>query len=135
MATWTPIALDGGAFARTTRAVQALTEVAPVAVEGVQLDINYGIETILPVVRAPAGQTFTGAGFFLGYIYVASLGLWVRAPRADLDCSDLAGLEIAALPSLPVNSATGWFQLVPNGIGVSGGAEIITDYVCTWRRR
>jgi hypothetical protein len=112
---------------RSARAVQQTTEVAPTVTDkGVPLE---GVDSVMPVVKAPDGQTFTGTGTLLGYVYAA--GRWVRAPRADRDLSDLAGLLEGALDAQPVISKAGYFIWIPSGVGLSGGTEITTDYVCT----
>jgi hypothetical protein len=108
-----------------------LTETAPAGTDGVKM---HSIESIVPAITAEAGQTFTGTGTLLGYVYVTALAAWVRAPHSDFDLSDYAGLAQATLPALPVESATGLFQLVPSGVGVSGGTTLTVDYVCTWRK-
>lgn len=118
---------------RSMRATQTLTDSAPASVaEGVSLE---AVASVLAILHAPAGQTFTGVGTLLGYVYapLANGGAaWLRAPRADFDLSDVAGLGDATLPAFPVASPTGRFALVPSGITLSGaGTTITTDYVAT----
>lgn len=123
-ATWTSL----GVF--SVRSVQALTESAPtLASEGVSLN---AITSIVPVVRAPEGQTIT-SGTVLGY-YRADYGEdWVRAPHADRDLTDVAGLASAALPAIPVISHHGRFALIANAVVLSGGAALTIDFECSGR--
>lgn len=127
MSTWTAIG------PRSWRAVQTLTDSAPsTTAEGVALD---GVGAVVALVHAPAGQTFAGAGTWLGYIYsplAVGGAAWLRSPRHDQDCSDLTGLADATLAAFPVSSPTGRFALVPSGITLSGaGTTVTTDYVLT----
>jgi hypothetical protein len=126
-AAWTPKGT------RSMQAVEALTEVAPVSTnEGVDLQ---DVWSIAPIVHAPAGQTFTGAGSLLGYVYISSTSMWVRFPRADYDLSELAGLQDAALPTFEVKSPRGRFALIANGVVLSGaGAEITIEFLCVTRQ-
>lgn len=127
MATWSDL---GG---RSRRCVAAATgEAAPTDPgDGVHL---YRVAAVTPVIRAPAGQTFTGTGSFAGYVYVEGLGLWIRAPRADDDLADFAGLERLALPTLAVRAEGGLrFMLLPIAVGLSGGAQVTVDYACVNR--
>lgn len=114
------------------RAVQALTETAPtLATDGVDLS---SVSAIVPVLHAPGGQTFSGGGMMLGYVYVplANGGAaWIRSPRSDYDMADASGLTDATLPAYPVLSATGRFALIPSAVTVSSGSSMTTDYVCT----
>src|SRR3954454_17297937 len=122
-AVWTPI----GSSPRSVQAVQALTEAAPsVASDGVLLE---GVESIVPVIHAPGGQTFTG-GSLLGYIYTGTA--WVRAPQSDVLLDNYVGLSDASLSALIVDSPRGRFQFVPNAVTLSGaGTTITTEYFCT----
>jgi hypothetical protein len=126
MATWSN--MTGKARSRTV--IQDATEAEPVsALDGIDLN---DVSSILAIVRAPAGQTFTGAGSLLGYLYV--MGAWERAPRADVELDEFAALDAAVLPSLPIDSPQGRFCYVPSGVGLSGGTQVTTDYLCTSRR-
>jgi hypothetical protein len=117
---------------RSARAVQSTTESAPSdASVGVPRE---GLDSIEPVLVAPNGQTFTGAGTLLAYVYLFATGAaaarWVRAPEDDRDLSSLTGLAEGALPAYEVVSKTGLFIWIPSGVGLSGGATVTTDYVC-----
>jgi hypothetical protein len=107
---------------RSTRSVQLLTEAAPVsAKEGVLLN---NMESVAVGIHAPVGQTFTGVGTLLGYAYLN--GAWLRYPAGDLDLSDAAGLQDAALGPLVVRSKRDWFQFIANGVTLSGAGTQIT---------
>lgn len=124
MATWTPTGT------RSMRASQSTTETAPVnPTDGVNLS---EVSTILCVMHAPGGQTFTGTGTMLAYVYIVDTG-WVRAPAADYDMGDANGLADVALPIFTVASPRSYFMLVPSSIGVSSGATITTDYIAVSR--
>jgi hypothetical protein len=120
----------------SARVSQAQTDAAPsvapsAAGGGVPLS---NVSAIVPVVRAPGGQTFTGVGSLLGYFWLDSLSRWVRAPRADLDLSDCGGLSEVALQSLPVSAPVGWFFWVASGVGLSGGGgNVELDCWCSVR--
>lgn len=114
---------------RSKRSVQLLTESAPAPGDpGVWLS---DVGSILPVVRLEGAATFLGTGTLLGYLYVAALARWVRAPRTDLDLSDVAGLHEVALPALPVTSPRDLFIFVASGVGASGGTTVTIDYLCS----
>jgi hypothetical protein len=114
---------------RSGQASQATTESAPSgSTLGVDLD---SVGSVCVVLHAPVGQTFDGTGTLLGYRFLANA--WVRAPRADVDMADYAGLSDVAPPSLLTEAPVGRFIYMPSGIGLSGGSTITTDYVCTLR--
>lgn len=123
MATWTPLG------PRSVRAVMATSETPPTTEGGIGVALDR-VDRLLPVVRAPLGQTFTGAGVLRGYVFVD--GRWMKAPRADDDLVDFTGLAEAALPSLPAGSAER-FMLITEGVGLSGGTQVTIDYWCTNR--
>lgn len=116
---------------RSTTATEALTEAAPaLAADGVNLE---GVSAVVPIVHAPVGQTFTGAGRLLGYVYHPSTG-WVRFPRGDYDLAEVSALQDAALPSFEVNAPRGRFALIASGVGLSGaGTQITIDFLCVVR--
>lgn len=112
---------------RSATAVQSTTEAAPTDTSvGVPLE---GVDSVMPVLKAPDGQTFTGTGTILAYVYAA--GRWARAPTADRDLSDLSGLPEGALEAWLVISRSGWFIWIPSAVGLSGGTTVTTDYVCS----
>lgn len=123
MATWTLIG------ARSVSASQVATESAPTGDVGMNLD---SVAAIVPVMRAPDGHTFTGAGHIRGYLRLG--GEWHRAPRADDDLLDLAGLSSAALQGLPVSVPAGQFAIICEGVGVSGGTNITLELWAVDRR-
>jgi hypothetical protein len=89
------------------------------------------LRSITCVLSAEPAQTFTGTGTFLGYIWNTKTSSWLRNPQSDLDAAPLAGLSTGALPVLAVIASNGRFLISPFGIGVSGGATVTTDYLCT----
>jgi len=116
--------------------VQATTESAPASpLDGVDIAILYGggVGSVVPVLRAPAGQTFTGTGTVKGYLYVPALARWVRAPRADDDLADANGLNEIALPALPISWTDGRFALVYDSVGLSGGTDPEVDLLACGR--
>jgi len=118
---------------RSVQAVEALTEAAP-ALPGDGIDLA-DVSAIVPILHAPVGQTFTGIGSLLAYVYSATTATWVRFPRGDIDLSDAAGLQDAALPSFDVKSPRGRFALIANGVTLSGaGATIIIEFLCVTRQ-
>ena len=123
--------------ARSRRVTQLVSgEPAPtLQSEGVSLSYAdsrlAGLKSILVFARAESGQTFTGVGTMLAYVWNDILQMWTRSAMADLDCSGLAGLASGALPTLQILSSTGRLILVPSGVGVSGGTTMTTDYIAT----
>ena len=113
---------------RSGSASQSNSETAPSGGVGVDLDDVGGVSVVM---HAPSGQTFDGTGRLLGYLLLASA--WVRAPRADVDMSDFAGLTDAALPSLSIYAPVGRFIYIPSSVGLSSGTTITSDYYCTTR--
>lgn len=112
---------------RSARAVQQTTDVAPVDTSvGVPLE---GVDCIMPVLKAPVGQTFDGSGTLLAYVYAA--GRWVRRSLWDKDLSALAGLSEGSLDDEEIRLRAGYFIWIPNAVGVTGGTEITIDYVCS----
>lgn len=109
--------------ARTVQAVTtATTESAPtLSTEGVSL---VAVQSVLPFVAAPDGQTFDGTGVLRGYIWSDYIGQWVRAPQSDIDMTDADGEGVVAFPAIEVGQAQGRFALIPDGIGVSGGTAL-----------
>jgi hypothetical protein len=105
----------------------ATSETPPTVDPAVGVYLNR-VDRILPVVRAPLGQTFTGSGVVRGYVFID--GRWLKAPRADDDFADFAGLAEAALPSIPAGAADR-FMLVTEGVGLSGGTDVTIDYWCS----
>jgi hypothetical protein len=126
-ATWTPLQTNS----RSLQSVQALSEAAPtLATEGIDLT---GLGAIVPVLYAPNGQTFTGAGTLLGYYYNTLLGQWVRLPRLDDDMADATGLAVVAFPSIPVLQSGGRFALICSAVGVSGGTAVTLQFIVSER--
>ena len=124
MATWTGIT----GRQRSRHSVQALTESAPsVPTDGVDLS---ACAAVIPVIRAPAGQTLTGTGAIRWYIYITALGRWVKSPRGDDDVVELAGLSEGALPALLVTSPGGRGAWVFDNLGVTGGTAPELDIFC-----
>lgn len=103
--------------------MQAFTEAgAPSNGDGLVLN---GVDSVMPVLIAPQGETFTGAGSLLGWYqndtYFDPSASWDRFPRADdTDLSDFAGRSIIYLPGLPITHPAGRLVLLANGIGHSG---------------
>lgn len=127
MATWAGLA----AKSRSVHSVQATTEPDPTdGTDGVSLA---SVAFVVPILRAPAGKTFDGTGTVEAFVWVDALGRWVRAPRADEDLADLAGLGEGALPPLPISSPIGRLALVFKGVGLSGAGSPEIDLVCTNR--
>lgn len=127
-ATWDVIS---PAFPRSRRSVQALTEAAPAsASDGIDLS---GLASVVVVVHAPVGQTFTSAGSLLGYVF--SNGVWVPHTEANIDFSYVTGLQDGALgPALPVKSPRDRFALIASGVGLSGaGTQITLELMCVLR--
>jgi len=123
-ATWTVLTN----YTRSVQSVQALTEAAPTLnTDGILLT---AVQSIIPVLTAPASNTFTGSGSMLGYYWSDALARWVRAPRSDDTMSDLTGLAEGVLPALPVISGNGRFAWIASGIGVSGGTSITLTLIC-----
>ena len=133
--TWTRLG------SRSMRCGQLQSEGAPSAPPahgtGVLTDSGIWLEdvaSILPVVRAPQGQLLTGLGSLLGWVWVDSLGRWVRAPRADLDLTDGVGLQELALVTVPVTARVGYFVWQAVGVGLTGGTLVELDAWCYIRR-
>jgi len=119
-ASWTLIA----GYQRSVQSVQALTEAAPtLSTDGVLLT---GVTSIVAVLTAPGGQTFTGAGSLIAYYWSDALARWVRASRADDNLSDLSGLAEGALPAWEIKAGNGRFAWIGSGIGVSGAGTTFT---------
>jgi hypothetical protein len=118
-ATWTPIA----GYLRSVQSVQALTETAPSGNDGISL---FDVASVVPVLHAPNGQTFTGAGTLLGYVKTA-LGAWVRQASADLDVSELSGLQDGTLRAVTIASPRERLAYIASGIGLSGGTQITME--------
>jgi len=119
-ATWT--ILPG--YQRSVQSVQALTEAAPtLSTDGVLLS---GVVSIVAVLTAPGGQTFTGAGTLVAYHWNDSLARWMRAPRADDTLADLSGLSEGAFPAWEIKSGNGRFAWIGGGVGVSGAGTTFT---------
>jgi hypothetical protein len=99
--------------------------------DGIDLTKKYGggVPAVIPVLRAPVGETFTGAGVVRAWLYVPLLSKWIRAPRADDDLADLAGLNEGVLPTIPIMWTQGRFALVFEGAGLSGGTAPEIDLV------
>lgn len=113
---------------RSVSSTQALTESAPtLPTDGVLLT---DVAAVVPVLKAPNGQTFTGAGTLLAYYWSDALSRWVRSPRADDVLSDLAGLAEGALPAIPVTSGHGRFAWICSGVGVSAGTAVTLTIIC-----
>lgn len=116
---------------RSRTATQGTSESAPSSgSDGIALE---SVLSIVPVLHAPAGETFTGVGQLLGYVLPHGAERWVRAPGADRDMTDLAGLDEAALVSINVLSPLGRFAFVADSVGLSGGTTFTIDYVCVSR--
>lgn len=88
------------------------------------------VASIVPVLTAPPGETFTGSGTLQGYIFSDSIGLWLRAPRSDDTLADMAGLAQGALPAIQITSGNGRFAWICNGVGLSGGAIVTLTLIC-----
>lgn len=112
---------------RIARAVQSTTETVPVDDSvGLQLE---GVDAVAVVLHAPVGQTFTGAGSLLGYARRSLAAGWVKVPRASYPMDEYAGLQDAEMPPYPVPVKIGLFIWLPNAIGLTGGAQITSDYL------
>lgn len=123
-ATWTIVT----GLSRSVQSSQALSEADPtLASEGLLLT---GVAAVIPVLTAPNGQTFTGAGTLNAYYWADALNRWVRAPRSDDSFADLVGLAEGALPAVPVTSCNGRFAWICNGVGVSGGTIVTVTLLC-----
>jgi hypothetical protein len=116
--------------ARSAQAVEALTETEPaLSTDGVSLA---DVASVIPVLHAPVGQTFTGVGSLLGYKWTGST--WVRAPRLDYDLSEIAGLQDGELRPMPVDAPRGRLALIASGVTLSGaGATVTLELLCTVR--
>ena len=127
MATWAQLV---GYQPRSAHSVQAQTEAGPPGEnDGVALERIGAVVTFL---KAPAGQTFTGAGFLRAWLKDPVRGVWARAPRADEDLVDFAGLAEASLESVRVGSPRGRFAWLCDGVGLSGaGGDVELDLACT----
>jgi hypothetical protein len=126
-ATWEPLEPGMG---RSVRSVQAQTEAgAPADAAGVEL---LGVGTIVTHLTAPDGATFDGAGFLRAWLRDPATGAARRAPRADEDLVDGAGLASFVLPGKAVGSTRGRFSWLADGIGlVNGPGNITIDMACT----
>jgi hypothetical protein len=113
-------------FEGANRSVQGvttgLTESAPLS-PGDGIDLS-SVRSLRVYVDAPAGQTFTGTGTWLGYVYSPRLKAWKRAKEFDLDMTDLAGETGGHIATIEVSQSYGRFALVPDSIGVSGGTSL-----------
>lgn len=112
-ATWTKIA------PYSSKAAQATTEDAPaLATEGVDLTPCAGLNLYA---EADEGQTFTGSGDFVGFMYDPLCG-WSRASELDVSivAAD-AGNRRVFLGAFPVSAPRGRMAHAANGVGVSGG--------------
>jgi hypothetical protein len=121
-----------GASSRSVQSVQALTEAAPVA-ESDGFDLT-GIGSILPVLKAPNGETLTGSGFLRSYYYSRQLSLWLPVPLLDEELTDYAGKLYVTLQSVPIVHPDGKLALIADGVGVTGGAQV-TVYILSTDRK
>lgn len=84
------------------------------------------------IAECDAGQTFSSAsGGFLGYLYDAVVGAWVRA--SDLDCvvpAAAVGQRRFAWPGFTVANPRGKVAHIASSLSLSGG-NITTYYTCT----
>jgi hypothetical protein len=112
-ATWTKLE------AYSSKAVQATTEDAPtLGTEGVDIRPCAGINLYA---EADEGQTFSGTGSVVGFMYDPLCG-WSRA--AELDASFVAAdadNRRVFLGAFPISAPRGRVAHVCNGVGVSGG--------------
>jgi hypothetical protein len=115
------------------RSVQLATgEAAPTNDGNQGVDLRHA-RSIMPSFRAEEGETFTGSGYWRGYVWIPSRGLWVRAPLTDDDASALSGLGEGALPAIIARFEATRFQYIPETVGVSGGTTVTIDYTCGLR--
>lgn len=126
-ATWDP--LYGVPHLGSVRSVQASTEAAPAAADD-GLDMAQ-VDAFNLYLKAAGGQTFTGVGLLLAYLYEAIRGTWVRCPGSDVGIPDGAnGLAEFAISPLLIRSMRGRLALICSGVGVTGGS-ITIDFICT----
>lgn len=77
---------------------------------------------------ADSGQTLSGAGSLLGYVYVPSLGAWSRCPDLDLAVSVSAvRSQTWAAPEVMVGQPGSRVAFVPSGVTFSAGG--LTAYL------
>lgn len=84
----------------------------------------------VPVLIAPGGQTFTGAGFFRGY-WLANTTIdpaasYTPEGDADFDLTAGAGKSSFALPMIPFSHRDGRMAWLADSVGLSGGGGNIT---------
>lgn len=122
-APWTPVT----GKPRSVQVTQAVpTDSAPSAVDdGVDLS---SLKALAVYYHAPPGQTFTGTGTLVCYVWRPSRG-WKRYKALDYDMGDAAGLDEAILPPFDVKAPIARLAFVPLNVAVSGGAQVTADYV------
>jgi hypothetical protein len=103
----------------SAKSVQATTETAPIAAtDGADLTPCAGFNLYA---EADSGQTFTGTGDFVAFMYDPICG-WSRA--SELDASAVAAdadNRRIFLGSFPISAPRGRVAHVCNAVGVSGG--------------
>jgi len=122
-----------GTWERTGRSSWRSIQLASGIGEAPGADPTLGVDlsrhwALMPSFRAPAGQTFDGTGLFRAWVWVQARLLWIPAPQMDDDATMLAGLFEAALPPVVVRLDSVRFMFVPDGVGLSGGTDVTTDY-------
>lgn len=128
MATWSQLLpASPGMLLTGVSSSQALTESGPPGPgDGLHL---FGIIRVRPVLYAPTGQTFTGAGSLLAW-FQDSLSFdpaspWDRFPEGDFtDLSAYAGRSVIHLAAMPVEYPHGRLALLSSGITLSSGSSV-----------
>jgi hypothetical protein len=119
-ATWVPISSSGA----SVRSVQATTEAAPtLATEGLDLraTADRACAGFNLYAECDSGQTFTGTGDFVAFMYDAITG-WARASELDVSVvtADASNRRIF-LGAFPVAAPRGRVAHVCSSVAVSGG--------------
>lgn len=125
--TWTDNSISAqGAFTTGTEAAPAT------ATAGLSLcPPAFGskrLKGVAVTLAADLGQTLSGAGSLLCYVYVPALAAWSRCPDLDVAVS-VSGVRAQtwSAPEILVGQASSRIAYVPSGVTVSAGA--LTAYL------
>lgn len=118
---------------RVSSEVQILTRAAPtLGSEGMTLRDVAGFRV---AVCAEVGQTLSGAGTLLAYVYDNDLAQWIRNKPADLSLTVIqATVRCAVFPDSETRVSSGRLLYAASGVTVSGGTTV-TVQVKAWMRK
>lgn len=113
---------------RSVKQTMATTGAAPtLADDGISIDVATGVSVFA---EADSGQTLSGTGTLLCYVYDRVFAAWVRAPALDITIPNVAGQRRLAMPALDVFARRGRLAYITSAVAVSAGS--VTVYMlCT----